>query len=79
MEVFAHSGYRRASMDQVAEAAGLTRQAVYHYFKSKEQLYVPGGRFDYLKFWANDPRFEPFWAGYEHRASKNGFAVYTAR
>jgi AcrR family transcriptional regulator len=39
MEVFAHSGYRRASMDQVAEAAGLTRQAVYHYFKRKADLF----------------------------------------
>jgi AcrR family transcriptional regulator len=39
MEVFAQSGYRRASMDQVAEAAGLTRQAVYHYFKSKAELF----------------------------------------
>lgn len=39
MEVFAQSGYRRASMDQVAEAAGLTRQAVYHYFKSKAHLF----------------------------------------
>ena len=39
MEVFAQSGYRRASMDQVAEAAGLTRQAVYHYFSSKAELF----------------------------------------
>lgn len=39
MEVFAQSGYRRASMDQVAEAAGLTRQAVYHYFKGKADLF----------------------------------------
>jgi AcrR family transcriptional regulator len=39
MEVFAQSGYRRASMDQVAEAAGLTRQAVYHYFSSKTELF----------------------------------------
>jgi AcrR family transcriptional regulator len=39
MEVFAEAGYRRASMDQVAEAAGLTRQAVYHYFKSKADLF----------------------------------------
>lgn len=39
MEVFAQSGYRRASMDQVAEAAGLTRQAVYHYFRSKTDLF----------------------------------------
>ena len=39
MEVFAQTGYRRASMDQVAEAAGLTRQAVYHYFRSKTDLF----------------------------------------
>jgi AcrR family transcriptional regulator len=39
MEVFAQTGYRRASMDQVAEAAGLTRQAVYHYFSSKTELF----------------------------------------
>jgi TetR/AcrR family acrAB operon transcriptional repressor len=39
MEVFAQTGYRRASMDQVAEAAGLTRQAVYHYFRSKAELF----------------------------------------
>ena len=47
--------------------------------ENSEQLHVPGGRFDYLKFWANDPRFELFWAGYERRASMNGFTVYTAR
>lgn len=39
MEVFAETGYRRASMDQVAEACGLTRQAVYHYFRSKTELF----------------------------------------
>jgi AcrR family transcriptional regulator len=39
MEIFARYGYRRASMDQVADAAGLTRQAVYHHFPSKEALF----------------------------------------
>jgi AcrR family transcriptional regulator len=39
MEIFARYGYRRASMDQVAEAAGLTRQAVYHHFPGKEALF----------------------------------------
>jgi AcrR family transcriptional regulator len=39
MEIFARYGYRRASMDQVADAAGLTRQAVYHHFQSKEALF----------------------------------------
>ena len=39
MEVFAQFGFRRASMDEVAREAGLTRQAVYHHFKSKEALF----------------------------------------
>jgi AcrR family transcriptional regulator len=39
MEIFARFGFRRASMDQVAQEAGLTRQAVYHHFKSKEALF----------------------------------------
>lgn len=39
MEVFAQFGFRRASMDQVAQEAGLTRQAVYHHFDSKEALF----------------------------------------
>lgn len=39
MEIFARYGYRRASMDQVADAAGLTRQAVYHHFHNKEALF----------------------------------------
>ena len=39
MEVFAQVGYRRASMDQVAQEAGLSRQAVYHYFKTKSELF----------------------------------------
>ncbi|HXZ01281.1 MAG TPA: helix-turn-helix domain-containing protein [Stellaceae bacterium] len=39
MEVFARFGFRRAAMDQVAREAGLTRQAVYHHFKSKEALF----------------------------------------
>lgn len=37
--VFARFGFRRASMDQIAEEAGLTRQAVYHYYKTKEALF----------------------------------------
>lgn len=47
--------------------------------ESNEQFYIPGGHFDYLKFWSSDPRFAPFWAGYERRGTKLGFAVYTAR
>jgi len=35
MGVFRRHGFRRSSIEQAAEAAGLTRQALYHHFKSK--------------------------------------------
>jgi TetR/AcrR family acrAB operon transcriptional repressor len=39
MRVFLRHGFRRSSIEQAAEAAGLTRQALYHHFKSKEALF----------------------------------------
>lgn len=39
LRIFTRHGYRRASMSQIAEDAGLTRQAVYHHFASKELLF----------------------------------------
>jgi AcrR family transcriptional regulator len=39
MLVFRRQGFRRSSIEQAAEAAGLTRQALYHHFKSKEALF----------------------------------------
>ena len=39
MLVFRRHGFRRSSIEQTAEAAGLTRQALYHHFKSKEALF----------------------------------------
>jgi hypothetical protein len=41
-----------------------------------DQAYVPGGRFDYVKFWSNDPRFQSFWQGYEKHTGQNLFDVY---
>jgi AcrR family transcriptional regulator len=37
--VFGQHGYRLASMELVAQTCGLTRQAVYHHFESKEALF----------------------------------------
>jgi AcrR family transcriptional regulator len=37
--IFARFGYRRASMGQIAEEAGLTRQALYHHYANKESLF----------------------------------------
>lgn len=39
MRVFRRHGFRRSSIEQTAEAAGLTRQALYHHFSSKEALF----------------------------------------
>ena len=39
VDVFAEHGYR-ASTGELAAAAGLTRTVLYHYFPSKEQLYL---------------------------------------
>ena len=39
MTVFRRHGFRRSSIEQAAEAAGLTRQALYHHFDSKEALF----------------------------------------
>src|SRR6516225_7385843 len=39
MRVFRRHGFRRSSIEQAAEEAGLTRQALYHHFASKEALF----------------------------------------
>lgn len=39
LPTFARFGYRKTSMDDVARAAGLSRQALYLHFESKEQLF----------------------------------------
>jgi AcrR family transcriptional regulator len=38
LQVFARQGYRTARLDDVAEAAGVTKGAIYHYFDTKEAL-----------------------------------------
>ncbi|MEX2193746.1 MAG: TetR/AcrR family transcriptional regulator [Thermoleophilaceae bacterium] len=39
-EVFARQGFQAASVDEVAEAAGFTKGAVYAHFESKEDLFL---------------------------------------
>lgn len=38
LAVFAERGYRTTTLDQVAEAAGVTKGTIYHYFSTKEEL-----------------------------------------
>lgn len=40
MEVFARRGFRVATIDEVAEAAGLTKGAVYSHFENKHDLFA---------------------------------------
>lgn len=40
VEGFARHGYRAASMDDIAEAAGVSKPLVYQYLKSKEDLFT---------------------------------------
>ena len=39
-EVFAKTGYAKASLEEIAVAAGFTRGAVYHHFSSKEEIFL---------------------------------------
>lgn len=38
LEVFSTHGYRATRLEQVAEAAGVTKGAIYYYFSTKEEL-----------------------------------------
>jgi AcrR family transcriptional regulator len=40
LAVFSELGFGRATLNDVAERAGVTKGAVYHYFESKEQLFI---------------------------------------
>ncbi|MCU1389412.1 MAG: putative TetR family transcriptional regulator [Ilumatobacteraceae bacterium] len=40
LQVFARQGYHGASMNDVAEAAGVTKPVVYQHFDSKRELYL---------------------------------------
>jgi AcrR family transcriptional regulator len=39
-QVFAEKGYREATMDQIAEVAGVAKGTLYSYFPSKREVYV---------------------------------------
>src|SRR5690348_8996947 len=38
LTVFSQRGFRNTRLDDVAEAAGVTKGAIYHYFDTKEEL-----------------------------------------
>ncbi len=38
LQIFSQRGFRATTLDQVAQAAGVTKGAIYHYFEGKEDL-----------------------------------------
>jgi hypothetical protein len=44
-----------------------------------DQIYVKSGKFEYIKFWANDERFSAVWNKYQYRETVSGLEVYTLK
>lgn len=40
LETFSHQGYHKASMDEIAEAAGVSKPVLYQHFPGKRELYL---------------------------------------
>lgn len=40
MENFARNGYRKATMDEIVAAAGISKGLIFHYYGSKEKLFL---------------------------------------
>lgn len=40
LERFAHKGYHETSMEEIADAAGVTKPVIYHHFSSKTELFI---------------------------------------
>lgn len=77
-EVFAARGFQAASVDQVAEAAGFTKGAVYAHFESKEDLFlaVLDERFAGRVAEVRDVLDEPLELGAQAREAGQGFMAY---
>lgn len=59
-DAFAEHGFDRARLDSIAKSAGVTKQLVYHYFKTKEELYgvVLDRVSDDVRAMLDDPDFD---------------------
>ena len=38
--VFAHDNYKNASMSRIADAGGISKSLLFHYFQNKKELYL---------------------------------------
>ncbi|ABO51561.1 transcriptional regulator, TetR family [Desulforamulus reducens MI-1] len=49
--IFSHKGLDGARVDEIAAAAKINKRMIYHYFESKENLYVEVLRYNYQKIY----------------------------
>ncbi|MBE1282660.1 MAG: TetR family transcriptional regulator [Rhodobacteraceae bacterium] len=71
-DVFLVEGYVTASMDRIAAAAGVTKQTVYRYFSSKEELF--GEALKHMRE-AGEEEFETHLTNPDTRAALLDYAV----
>jgi AcrR family transcriptional regulator len=50
LKVFAEYGFKKATLDDIAEALGMTKSNLYHYARSKKHLYQDTVRFALLRW-----------------------------
>jgi TetR/AcrR family transcriptional regulator len=58
-ELFAEHGYDRASMSKIAEACGVSKANLYHYYNDKEELLFDVIRFHLEELLGSLPRRSP--------------------
>ncbi len=49
-KIFSEYGYKKVTMDDVAAKMNITRSALYYYYKSKEDLFVAVGEYDFRNY-----------------------------
>ena len=54
ISLFLENGYEKTSMQDIVNALGMSKGAIYHHFKSKEELFERA----VLEFYARDDRFD---------------------
>jgi AcrR family transcriptional regulator len=63
LEVFAEKGFARATMDEIANAAGITKGTIYLYFNSKKELFLAVLREQMERFLALLPALDAIASG----------------
>jgi AcrR family transcriptional regulator len=87
-KVFAEYGYRQTTIDQVVRSLGISKGAIYIYFKNKEELfistldYIYEKRYSllsgaYVKTDSLATRFQKLWDRIESLAGSDDFYIFT--